>query len=370
MSELLYRIALTKIPKVGGMTVKNLVSHLGSAEAVFRASKRDLVKVPGIANLIATSISENQHVLNWAEKELVFMEKNKVRALFHTDPEYPDRLKQVYDAPALIYVRGDAPLNAKRILSIIGTRKPTYYGTQFCEAFLEQISVYKPLIVSGLAFGIDACAHRKSLDLGLPTVGVMGSGLQKVYPHEHRGIAERMCTEGGALITEYPSDEEPDREHFPMRNRIIAAMCDATIVIETAAKGGSMITAQIATSYGREIFAVPGRITDKYSAGCNFLIKSNQATLLENAAQVAESLNWSIATEGGSGGGKQQSLFVDLTENEQILVDFLKFQDMIVSFDLICYATKLSQPTVAATLLSLEFKNLLKSLPGKRYELL
>jgi DNA processing protein len=364
MSELLYRIALTKIPKVGAVIAKTLISHCGSAEAVFKSSKKSLLKIPSIGEAIADSLL-NQNVLTWAEKEYEYIQKNNINVLFHTDETYPQRLRDKNDCPVLLYYKGTADLNHSRIISIVGTRKPTAYGTRLCEEITEGLAQRNVLIVSGLAFGIDITAHRKCLEMSAPTIGIMGNGLQRIYPTEHREYARRMLENGG-LLTEYPSDTDPDKMNFPMRNRIIAGMCDALLVVETAQQGGSMITAHMALAYGKEIFALPGRAGEKMAQGGNYLIKNNKATLVETAEDIAQSLLWQ-----GEAAPKayQLPLFPELTESEQIVVNILRNTEGGVLIDALSHQTQLSHSRIAATLLDLEFKGLVKSLPGKRYSL-
>ncbi len=364
MSELLYRVAITKISKVGAIISKSLISHCGSAEAVFKASKRELMCVPNVGEAIANNI-QNPSILKWAESELAFIEKNNIQTLFYTDAAYPQRLKQIYDCPTILYYKGTVDLNYGRVVSIVGTRKPTPYGTRLTEEMTEGLLKYNALIVSGLAFGVDITTHRKCLDLDIPTVGVMGNGLQRMYPAQHREAAQRMCQNGG-LLTEYPSDQEPDREHFPMRNRIIAGMADALIVVETASQGGSMITAYMALGYDKEVFAVPGRAGDKTSQGCNDLIKQNKAALIESADDLAYFMRWDELDKNKN---IQTQLFTQLSDNEQVIVDILKKSENGALIDVLSYQSKLSHSAIAGLLLELEFKGMIRSLPGKRYVL-
>jgi DNA processing protein len=362
MSELLYRIALTKIPKVGAIITKNLISHCGSAENVFKTPKKDLVCVPNVGAGIAENIIK-QDVLRWAEKEMLFIEKNDVKVLCYTDKEYPQRLKTEYDAPALLYYKGNADLNHGRNIGIVGTRKPSAYGIRMCEEIAEGLKAYNPLIISGLAHGIDITAHRRCLASDIPTVGVMGHGLQRMYPHEHREIAQLMIENGG-LLTEYPSDQDPDREHFPMRNRIIVGLSDVLIVVESGLGGGSMISANVAIDYSRELCAVPGRAGDKNAAGCNSLIRRHKATLVETADDVATVMLWKDLDEKKV---IQSQLFVQLTDNQQLVINFLKQSEGGVTIDALAYQTQLSQSNIAALLLELEFKGVVRALAGKRF---
>jgi DNA processing protein len=363
LSELLYRTALTKIPKVGAVTSKNLIAYFGSAEGIFKANRRDLINIGGVGEVIANSILSSE-VLKWAENELVFIEENNIQVLFHTDANYPRRLRTLHDAPMQLYYNGNADLNAARVVGIVGMRQPSSYGIRLCEEIVDGLEKYKPLIISGLAYGIDITAHRRCLEKNIPTVGIMGNGLQRIYPNEHRATAAEMCQNGG-LLTEYPSDQSPDAMHFPMRNRIISGMCDALIVVETAAKGGSMITANMAADTDRALFAVPGRTDDKKSKGCNDLIRRQKAHLLESAEDLAKHLSWSDIDAKKP--APQGQLFVELNEIEQVIVDNLKKYDNGAVIDALSYDTLLPQSRLASVLLTLEFRGIVKALPGKRF---
>ncbi len=365
MSELLYSIALTKVPKVGAIHSKNLIAHCGSAEAVFKTSKSFLTKINGIGEGIADYILTS-NVLKWAEKELDFIEKNDVRVLYHTDADYPRRLSVHADCPMLLYYKGTADLNAPRIVSIVGTRKPSSYGIRMCEEIVDGFLPYNILIISGLAYGIDAAAHRRCSSVGMPTVGIMGTGLQRIYPEENRSLGLKMCENGG-LLTEYPSDQDPEQKHFPMRNRIIAGMSDAVIVVETAAKGGSMITANIAVDYGRDVFAVPGRVGEPQAQGCNDLLRKRKANLIEQADNVAQQLNWIDRSAGKP--TFQTQLFLELSDNERFIVDILKKSEISIPIDALTLEAKMNPSQMASLLLTLEFKGVVQALPGKRFGL-
>lgn len=364
MNDLLYQIALTQIPMVGAITARNLVSYCGSPAGVFTAKKKDLLRIPGIGERIATSILESD-VLKAAEKELHFVEKNQIQVYFYLDAAYPEKLKPYADSPIVLYCKGNADLNSLRVVGIVGTRQPTPQGVAFCEELVEGLKPYNVLILSGLAYGIDIASHRKSLELGMPTIATLGHGFQTIYPPQHRSIAERMCENGG-LLTEFPSNTKPDREHFPMRNRIIAGLCDALVVIETGVRGGSMITAHMANEYNKDVFAVPGRVQDKHSQGCNHLIKTHKAALLESAADLAYVMRWEAQQAPKL---IQHQLFVELTQEEKIVVNLLhQFSELHV--DKLLYELQLTGSEMAALLLELEFKGMIKSLPGKRYALI
>ncbi len=362
----LYQIALTLLPQVGAVTARTLVSYCGGAEEVFRTPRKQLLKIPGIGPVVASGIAEADAALRQAEVELVFLEKNGIDVLFYTDPRYPDRLRHHNDSPVLLFFKGQSleRLNAPYIVSVVGTRQPTDYGRTVCEELVEGLKQYDAVVVSGLAFGIDVTAHRKALSLDLTTFAVLGSGLGRIYPSQHRAVAQRILENGG-LLTEFTHQVGPEREHFPMRNRIIASLCDAVVVVETAHTGGSIITAKLAHSYGREIFAVPGRLRDSKSAGCNELIRSEVARLITSAADIAQSLGW---REKDSAVGVQQVLFADLSADEQQLVNILKKHPQL-SIDALAAAAQSTPGKLAALLLQLEFKGLVRTLPGMRYEL-
>ncbi len=364
MSELLYRLALIKSTKIGAVTAKNLVHHFGSAENVFKASSKSLLAVKWVGETSVNDIS-NGKTIAWAENELRFIEENDIRVIFRTDKDYPQRLLNCVDAPFLIYYKGNADLNHGRMISIVGTRQMSNYGQRMCAEIIEALQPYHPIIVSGLALGVDGAAHSQALEKKLQTVAVMGTGFQTIYPRTHKSLADKMLTQGG-LISEYPSDQQPDREHFPMRNRIIAGMCDALVVVETARKGGSMISAQIAHSYDREIFAVPGRIGDKMSEGCLHLIQSLKAQIVSAPSDIANSLGWETLDAPKS---IQPKLFIDLTPNESRLVDLLKASENGILIDALTHAMQLSHSAIAGLIFELEIKNVVKVLPGKRYVL-
>ena len=366
MNDILYKVALTKIPLVGAVTAKVLVSYCGGPREVFESKKSELLRIPGIGEAIVSNIMEKK-VLDDAEQEVRFIEKNDITPLFYLQKDFPQRLRSLQDAPIMLYYRGSADINYKRTIGISGTRTPSPQGLSVCEELVEGLLPYKPLIISGLAYGIDVAAHKKSLESGLETMAVLGHGLARIYPAQHKKVAMEMMENGG-LVTEFASHVGPERENFPMRNRIVAGLCDALIVVETAVKGGSIITVQQANGYGRDVFAVPGRLKDKFSQGCNFLIKKNMAMLLETAEDVAKILRWS-RDDGGQGiQPLQGKLFDELTEPEKKVIDLIQNAEEI-GVDQLSYASTISQGDLAALLLILEFKGMVRSLPGKRYVL-
>jgi DNA processing protein len=357
----LYEIALTKIPLIGPITAKTLVSYCGSAEAVFKSSKKELAKIPGIGKQLIQNIHLSQNI-RAAEAELLFIEKNNIQTYYYLDKSYPSRLKHYPESPVIIYKKGNANLNADKIVGVVGTRKPSPYGVQACEEIVHGLLPYSPLIISGLAYGIDITAHKKSIEVGLPTVGVLGHGLQMLYPLAHKAISKKMEKHGG-LISEFGQDMEINRENFPMRNRVIAGLCDVLVVVESGLKGGSVITAHMANNYNKDVLAVPGRLSDKYSQGCNHLIKTHKAALIESAEDIAYLLRWDIENKTKA---FQASLFDELPEEEQEIMDLLKTSDQM-HLDKMAFTLKVKTSVLSARLLEMEFKGLIKSLPGKSY---
>ncbi len=363
--QLKYQIALSLIPGVGGVIAKRLISYCGSVEAVFKEKKAGLLKVPGIGDSLAKAVQGNR-LFDRAEKELQFVEKHNIKAHFYLDKEYPARLKHCEDGPILLFIKGNANFNAQRVVSIVGTRNITDYGRDKCNEIIEALVRHNALIVSGLAYGVDACAHKKALDAGLKTVAVLGHGLDRIYPPLHQQLAKKIVGQG-ALVTDFITETRPDRENFPKRNRIIAGLCDAVIVIEAADSGGALITANIANSYNRDVFALPGRTTDLYSKGCNMLIKTNRANLLESAADLEYIMGWDVQKDSKK--AIQPALFTEFDADEEKMVDFLR-QNPEAAIDLIVASVGFTVGKTSALLLGLEFKGILKPLPGKVYKLL
>jgi DNA processing protein len=326
------------------------------------------LRVPGIGEKLSEIIINNKNsALAEAENELKFIDKHKIKVLFYTDKDYPQRLLQCYDAPLLLYYLGNADLNSQRIISIVGTRNATEYGKDVCEKLVEALKPYDVIIVSGLAYGIDICAHKKSIEIGLPTIGVLGHGLDILYPAQHKNIAKKMVLNGG-LLTDFPSKTKFVPGNFPSRNRIVAGISDATVVIETKIKGGSVITAEIANSYNKDVFAIPGNIDKPYSQGNNFLIKTNKAALLDDVNELPEILGWKNDSLKKSEFNKQTQLLLELNETEKELYDLFN-ENISLKIDEIVAKMKMPSSEVAANLLALEFKGAIKSLPGKIYQL-
>lgn len=364
-TEILYQIALTQIPNIGCVRAKILVENLGSAEAVFKAKKSSLESLEGIGTVRANCI-KSFHDFTRSEEELAFMEKYKIQPLFLNDKHYPQRLLNCYDSPTLLYYRGDANLNTARTIAVIGSRSHTDYGKTFTEKLIKELSAENVVIVSGLAFGIDTIAHKASLKNNLSTVGVLAHGLDILYPPENAKLAKQMISGNGGILTEFMSGTKPDRHNFPTRNRIVAGIADATIVIETDIKGGSMITAELANNYNRDVFALPGKTTDIKSRGCNHLIKNNRAALLTSAQDVLEMMGWLPQPEKKK--RIQRTLFVELTADEKTIVDLLNLVEQL-PIDEMYAKSMLSTSSVAAALLSLEMQGLVANMPGKVYKL-
>jgi DNA processing protein len=361
--SLIHKIGLTLIKTVGHVTAKSLFAHFGCAEDVFNAGIKELMQVPGVGEITAVNIRDTDALQN-AEQQLKFLEKHDIQVLFFTDDNYPYRLRQCIDAPILLYYRGTADLNHSRIISVVGTRRATDYGKRICRQLAETLQPYNVLVVSGLAYGIDVAAHKESLAHQIPTVGVLGHGLDRIYPHLHKDVAHRMTLNGG-LLTEFPLHTSPDREHFPMRNRIIAGIADATVVVEATIKGGALITAEIANSYSRDVYAFPGRINDEYSEGCNFLVKTNRAALLNHPKDLLYYLGWDDVLPQQK--SMQMQLPINLSKAEQKIADILKagpthLHDIIVR-------SELPQNKMAIHLLNLEMQGIVICLPGNLYKL-
>ena len=365
MSQL-HQVALTFVKNIGPAHAKLLVSYLGGAEKIFTVSKAKMLKIPGIGEKTISQLNLSE-ALALAEKELAYVEQNGIDVIFYTDSRYPKRLKNCADSPVLLYAKGNADFNGMHVVSIVGTRNATEYGKHLCRQLVEELQQYNVLVVSGLALGIDVTAHKECIKQNLPTVGVLGHGLDRLYPGQNRSTAEKMIS-NGALLSEYPSGTIPDRENFPQRNRIVAGMADATVVIEAGVKGGALITAEIANSYNRDVFAYPGRVGDDYSQGCNFLIRNNKAQLLTCAADLAYSLGWEIPGAGKKAQAAEQFMLpIDLSSDEQTIFNILSQTKSPVAIDDLTIKTNLPTSTLAMNLLNMEMQGYIKSLPGKVY---
>jgi DNA processing protein len=360
-NELMHAIGLTLIEGIGPVLAKKLIAWCGSAEAVFREKKQWLLKIPDIGPGRVEKLSSE--VLSRAEEEMKFIDKNEISVHYFTDKSYSQRLKYCEDSPLILFSRGNIDLNAERFIALVGTRTPTNYGREMAQCIIEELASKNIIAVSGLAYGIDITVHRTCVQNNVPTIGVLGHGLDRLYPYAHRSVAEKM-TDRGALLTEFISGTNPDRENFPKRNRIVAGMCDATIVIESGVKGGSVITAMLANDYNRDVFAFPGRANDEQSGGCNRLIKLNRAALIESAEDFIEMMGWNENNKVTM--AQQQSLFLELEGDEEKIYSLLKEKGEL-EIDLIALETGIAISKVSSLLLQLEFKSAVKSKPGKKY---
>lgn len=362
----LYQIALTMIPGIGDITARNLLQAMGSEELIFKSDRMHLRNKTGLSSKLIDEI-RNPAIFEKAAKELSFIERNNISTYFINEEHYPDRLRECADAPVLLYYKGNFDFNANKIISIVGTRQATNYGISFCESFLKEIFDALPdtLIVSGLAYGIDIQAHRSALKYNLPTIGVLAHGLDIIYPSVHRQTASEMVNNGG-LLTEFSSETEPDRHNFVRRNRIVAGMADAVIVVESDEKGGSLITAEIANSYCKDVFAVPGKITDRYSRGCNKLIASHKADLFKSTEYFLQQMGWDNTSATKKQAAKQQELFTILTPEEQKIADKLSQQEG-VHIDQLSRDLNIPVYQLFTTLLEMEMKGIIRNTPGNLY---
>lgn len=363
-----YKIAITLIKGIGNNLAKNLIAYIGSVEGVFKEKQQALSKIPGIGDVLSKEII-SQQVLSRAELEIEFILKNKIETHYFTDRNYPYRLKECADSPIMLYSKGNCDFNKGKFIGIVGTRNATEWGKDNCKKLILDLATTQPnaVIISGLAYGIDICAHKAALESGLSTIGIVGHGLDRIYPAAHRPTAVKMLNEG-ALLTEYLSQTNPDRQNFVQRNRIIAGMCDATVVVESAARGGALITAELANDYNRDVFAFPGRINDEWSAGCNALIKNNKASLIESADDILRFMGWE-KQDTGTPSNIQTSMFLDLTDDEQSIVSILRKNSD--GFQLNELAIQLEKPIskISSMLLEMEFKGIVKCLPGNLYRI-
>lgn len=362
---MVYQIALTMLDGVGDVNAKALLAYCGSASEIFRQKKALLQKIPGIGSVTATAIAAGGKVLTRAEQEAGFIQRYHITPLFFTDEAYPRRLKYCSDSPVLLYFKGNADLNAEKVVSIVGTRRPSEYGRRKTEELVAEMEGSGVLVISGLAYGVDVLAHKCALNAGLETVGVLGHGLDRIYPQSHDKVARKMLKQGG-LLCDFMSETKPDAVNFPKRNRIVAGLCDALIVIESRRTGGSLITATIACSYNKDVFAFPGQAGDPLAEGCNGLIKRNKAALIESCADLFDAMGWQRREEKPLS-ASQLPLPLDLSDEQKKLLALLSLKKQL-HIDELC--NSLDQPVskVSATLLHLEFNNLVRSKPGKMYE--
>jgi len=365
MSEvsLKHKIALGLIPRIGDINARKLVSHFGSVEAIFTENYRNILKIPGIGSGLASYICDKSY-LEIADKEAEWVAKNGIRTYFYLDSDYPYRLRQCDDSPVVFFFRGDCDLDSPKLLSVVGTRNSTGRGREMCEQIIGGLAAGHPdmIIVSGLAYGIDIAAHKAALANNLRTIGILGHGLKTTYPSLHASTAKAMISNGG-LLTDFLSDALPERNNFLKRNRIIAGLSDATLVVESGVKGGALITADIAASYNRDVFAVPGRPDDQWSSGCNSLIKSNKAALVENSDDIEFLLGWKPEKNKPP---VQRSLFSDLDESEKTIYELIS-REGEMTIDIICRTLGMPVHKLSSQLLQMEFKGILKCNPGNIY---
>jgi DNA processing protein len=366
--QLKHRIALHKLPGIGPVSARALISYCGSVEDIFRKKKALLEKIPGIGKERAALV-HRKGLFDDVEKEIKFIRKNNIVPLFYTDENFPARLKNCDDSPLMLFYKGNVDLNPEKMIAIVGTRFMTSYGKSVTEQVIDELAKYSVTVVSGLAYGVDIHAHRCAIKADLSTIGVVAHGLDKLYPSENRSTAETMLKNGG-IITEYTSGTKPDKVNFPARNRIVAGMCDAVLVIESAVKGGALITAELANDYNRDVFAFPGRVTDNYSTGCNKLISLNKAMLVESGDHIASIMQWDNVPERNiKRKNEQLEMFHSLSADEQKLIEVLKKNGKL-GIDSIAIEADTPVSTVSTLLLNLEFAGMLRSLPGKIYELI
>lgn len=364
-SQLLYQIALNFIEDIGPIRAKQLISHFGNAEAIFKESTQALSKLPSIGAERAAAIKKKE-VLERAEKEIAFIESKNIKTYFYTDSAYPYRLKECADSPLMLYGLGNLHPDNGHLIAIVGTRKPTDRGKSYAEKLIKELSerMNNITIISGLAYGIDICAHRAALATGVPTIGIPAHGLDTIYPSSHRNTAAQMLEKGG-ILTEFCSKTIPEAGNFVRRNRIIAGLSDAVIIVESKEKGGSLITANYANGYNRDVFAFPGRADDKESAGCNQLIKRNIAALIENADDLIRYMNWDLIAQNKQ--PVQTQLFDELTDTERRILEQLRSHGDGLHINELALLLQMPFSSISAELITMEFKGLVRALPGSIY---
>ncbi|MFN4026082.1 MULTISPECIES: DNA-processing protein DprA [Flavobacterium] len=362
-SELFHLLALLQVEGVGDIMAKKLLTAFGSATAVFQAKSNQLRAIEGIGEVLVRKLKDKT-IFEKAAAEVQFIEQEGIRVLYFANEDYPERLKHCIDGPVLLFGSGNFDFRNRKLISIVGTRQVTAYGTEFCKKLLEELALFNPIIVSGFAYGVDIVAHQTALEQQLQTVGVLAHGLNQIYPKSHKKYVGKMEQNGG-FLTEFWSNSNPDKENFVKRNRIVAGMSEATIVIESAEKGGSLITANLANDYNRDVFAVPGRTTDKYSQGCNELIKTQRAQLITSAADLIYCLSWQLESEKAK--TIQKQLFVSLDLEEQKIYDYLQ-QNGKQLIDIVALECDFPIFKISSILLNMELKGVIRPLPGKIFE--
>ncbi len=363
--ELIAVLRLQNIPNIGDVSAKKLIAHCGSPSAIFNDKFQNLLKIDGIGSFTIKGLHDTEH-FEAAEKELQYIQDHDIAYSFFTDSDYPRYLKHCIDGPLIVFKKGNIELEERKIISVVGTRNITSYGTAFCQKLIEDLAPLDPIIVSGFAYGVDICAQKTAIKHGLQTIGCLAHGLNQIYPKIHSKYVPDVEKNGG-FVTEFWSTSNPDRENFLKRNRIIAGMSEATIVVESAEKGGSLVTADIANSYNREVFAVPGRAQDKYSSGCNNLIKQQKAHIITSAADLIYLLNWELEQKETK--PIQKQLFIELDEVEKAIYTYLQKEGKQL-LDSIALDCKLPIFKVSSTLLNMEMKGVVRPLPGKLFEVI
>lgn len=361
-SELFYLLALQKVEGVGDIVAKKLLSHCGSAENVLKTKASQLAAIDGIGSVLRAKLKDKS-IFEKAETEIQFIKDNNINVASFQEDSYPSRLKHCIDSPVLLFSTGSINLSDRKIISLVGTRQITSYGAEFCRKFISDLAPLNPIIVSGFAYGVDIVAHQAAIENNLQTIGVVAHGLNQIYPKIHKKYVAKIEQNGG-FMSEFWSTANPEKENFVRRNRIVAGISEATIVIESAEKGGSLITANLANDYNRDVFAVPGRSTDKYSQGCNNLIKSQKANLITSAADLIYMLNWEVNKETKA---VQKQLFVTLNSEEQLIYDYLQKTGKEV-LDSIALECSLPVFKISGILLNMELKGVIRPLPGKLFE--
>jgi len=362
-TELFYALALLRVDGVGDIVAKKLISHCGSAEAVFKEKSNQLKAIDGVGGILIKNLKDKT-IFEKAERELYYIQSENVNVLYFQNDAYPDRLKHCIDGPVLLFASGNFELQNRHLISIVGTRQITSYGTEFCKKLIEDLAVFNPVIVSGFAYGVDIVAHQSAIENDLQTIGVLAHGLNQIYPKTHKKYVAKIEQNGG-FLTEFWSSSNPDKENFVKRNRIVAGMSEATIVIESAEKGGSLITANLANDYNRDVFAVPGRATDKYSLGCNDLIKTQRANVITSAADLVYGLNWTLDVQATK--SIQKQLFVSLDFEEQKIYDYLQ-KNGKQPLDIVALECDFPIFKISSVLLNMELKGIIRPLPGKLFE--
>jgi DNA processing protein len=365
-TELVHALALLKIDGVGDIIAKKLINHCGSAENIFAAKSSFLKRIDGVGDVLLKKLKDKTPFQK-ATSELHYIKENDINVVYFLDENYPERLKHCIDGPVLLFSTGKINWNSRRIISIVGTRQITSYGTEFCKKLIEDLAPLNPIIVSGFAYGVDIVAHQAAMDHGLQTIGVLAHGMNQIYPKTHKKYIAKMEQNGG-FLTEFWSSSNPEKENFVKRNRIVAGISEATIVIESAEKGGSLITATMANDYNRDVFAVPGRVSDKLSQGCNNLIKTQRAHLLTSAADLIYILNWELEEKEATK-AIQKQLFVVLDDEEQKIYDYLQKNGKQL-LDVIAIDCDFPVYKMSSLLLNMELKGVVRPLPGKMFEVI